>query len=130
MTELNLDAMLRERRLMRRSSQWPAIVAAIREEVPDASDQDLEDLLAACEDLHLAHFGRPLYEDAGPNGELTEGQLNTIGYTASRHLSGEPPEYDGPQLDPAEVKAWLAGSTPRPDTPVDDIESLRARLNR
>jgi hypothetical protein len=85
MTELNLDAMLRERRLMRRGPQWQAVVAALHERIPDASGQDLEDLLAACEDLHLAHFGRPLYEDAGPNGELTEGQLNTIGCTASRH---------------------------------------------
>ena len=96
-------------------------------------------LLSQCQNHHGATFGEPLFaetisardmgQDASSGRELTEAQLNTIGYVASRYgVLAE--DDDTPMPDPEAIAEWLAQATqpPQGGTP-DTVESLRARLS-
>lgn len=92
-----------------------AVAAQLRQRIPDIGTMKVHKLLYYCQGWHAAHFGDPLFTESvmawemGPvvgelwyqernsdesvesgDGELDEGQLNTIGYVVSHYgsLSG------------------------------------------
>jgi uncharacterized phage-associated protein len=94
------------------------VAVVLRERLPGLPTKKLHKLLYYCQGHHLATFGDPLFaetisawdmgpvvgqlwhqeKEAGPSGargELTEAQLNTIGYVVSRYgaLTGQDLEH-------------------------------------
>lgn len=83
------------------------VAAAIRDRLPDIGAKKLHKLLYYCQGHHLAAFGTPLFSEtisawdmgpvvgslwyeekqglSAPRAELSNGQLNTIGYVISRY---------------------------------------------
>lgn len=169
------------------------VAAALRERLPGLGTKKLHKLLYYCQGHHLAATGEPLFRetisawdmgpvvgtlwyreregDEGPTTQLSESQLNTVGYVVSRYggLTGRDlevlshgespwqrandrrplgtstrietawmaehfrvaaaPDDDEPQLDSAEVAAWLEGATGRLRDKLrrDSREELAAR---
>lgn len=83
------------------------VAAALRERSPGLPTKKMHKLLYYCQGHHLAAMGEPLFTetisawdmgpvvgtlwyaeregDAGPNAQLSEDQLNTVGYVVSRY---------------------------------------------
>jgi uncharacterized phage-associated protein len=101
------------------------VAAALRERLPGLPTKKLHKLLYYCQGHHLATFGKPLFRDTisawdmGPVvgtlwyqeregqpptvcGEVTEAELNTIGYVVSRYgaLTGRDLEHLTHSEDP------------------------------
>jgi uncharacterized phage-associated protein len=110
------------------------VAAALRAEMPGLPALKLHKLLYYCQGHHLAHTGRPLFResisawDRGPVvgalwhaersdetpeelRQLTNGELNTVGYVISRygHLSGLDLQHLTHAEDP-----WLLADRDRP----------------
>lgn len=150
------------------------IAAAFRRDLPGIGRNRLHKLLYLAQGHHLAWFGKPLFVDPvsawdngpvvaalwhheqhhGPSaagyGNLSNGELNTVGYVASRYgnlsrvdletLTRNQPPYlranegrrpgEATRIDPDVMAAWFRTVDVDDDEPPVDTESLKAFLAR
>lgn len=126
------------------------VAAAIRARIPDAGKVKLHKLLYYCQGHHLAAFGQPLFAETisawdmgpvvpnlwkreqidsphNPPQQLTEGELNTIGYVLSRY--GQLTGTDLIRLSHSEPP-WIAADEIRQRTGKDSIPISHSTLRK